>query len=591
MTASARGLCVATLCLATWAAGLRAQEQDQAAPPESDQMARVIARLVDARTGAPVVQAFATLENLDRRALSDSTGMVVFRDIPPGEHELSIRHVAYGEQSQTLQVESMTSMVLAVELTPVAIAVAPLEVQIEHRPRFLETEGFYDRRAVGLGSFFDPQFVDRWGVGAWAEAVSFVGLLFQMAPSFRASQIGCLGGSPAIYIDGFRRGSLGDPIWIRGMSTWDIGAVELYGSTHGVPDFALTPEATCGVVVIWTRRWRNRQRQLGGGDVTLCEPKELEARVVEGVISDEFTGVLLPGAHVFATSFPAGNTRASETREIISDPDARYRICDLPLDHVLSIKAETAGSDTQEIEIELEGPLVRHDIAIRVAGPGDVVGRIVDRATGNPVPAADVFVRGTAARTQTDSQGFFRIDDVLPGDHVLEVGHIGFEQVERPVSVVADRTVEARVELSADPIELEPLVVTVLRDRRLERRGFYDRRMDGERRGAGFFMDQVAIDRRVAASTTSLIQDAPGVRVTCAGRSCNVGSTRGSCGNLTVYINGAVAMGAGRTGMSIDELVRPTEIAALEVYSDRSSTPGEYLDASGSCGAVVIWTR
>lgn len=561
-----------------------------------DQMARVIARLVDSETGAPIAQAFATLTSLDRRALSDSTGTIVFMDIPPGEHELLVRHIAYGEQTLTLDIESMTSTVLAVELTPVAIAVEPLEVQIEHRPRYLEDEGFYDRRAVGYGTFFDPQFVERWGVGGWAQGKRFINLLFDFAPRFHPSVIGCLGPGPVVYIDGFRRGQWRSPsgsaeALLETMSTWDIGAVELYPSPNGTPDFAFTPDATCGVIVVWTNRWRGRERRLGGGDVALCKPRETDARVVEGVITDEYTGVLLPGARVLATTYPQGKPQSARTREIVSDRDARYRICDIPLDHALTLQAHTAERRTAERTLPLEAMIVRNDIRIRVAGPGDVVGRIVDRDTGRPVPAADIAFRGANVRTQADELGFFVLSGVLPGDHVIEVAHLGFEPVERPISVLADRTVDVRVELSADPIELEPLVVTAVRDRRLEVRGFYDRKMTSERRGTGFFLDPTAIEARPTASTSSLLREAPGVRVTCRGRSCDVGSTRG-CRTLDVYLNGTLAVSSSRGGdMTIDELVRPSELAAVEVYAAAGDAPGEYTGLSGNCGSVVLWTR
>ena len=48
---------------------------------DPDQMGRVVARLVDAQTGAPVTQALVSLRNLDRRTISDSTGTAMFREM------------------------------------------------------------------------------------------------------------------------------------------------------------------------------------------------------------------------------------------------------------------------------------------------------------------------------------------------------------------------------------------------------------------------------------------------------------------------------------------------------------------------------
>ena len=589
--------CLAGLALALLPCHATAQEETGESL-EAVRLARIVARLVDARTGAPVTQALATLRGLDLRALSDSAGTVTFLDIPPGPHEVSVRHIGYGEQTFRVEVRSLTSVIMAVELTPVAVAVAPIEVQVEHRPRFLEDRGFYVRRAMGHGTFFDPQFVERWGVGVWAAARLFVALLLDMSPMIRAGQLGCLGDRPVVYIDGFRAGDYAplpnriDPL--ETLSTYTIGAVEIYPSSHGLPLFIQPQDAFCGAIAIWTNRWRGRTRELGGGDVELCEPRVPGAAVVEGTIRDEFTGTLLPGAHVLATSYPAGRVRAARTREIISNPGARYRVCDVPLDHTLTLKAVTMDRATAEREVTVDAPIVRHDISIRVAGPGDVVGRVVDRATRRPVATAEVVVRGTDARTRTDELGYFVIADVRPGDHVVEITHLGFEPVTETVSVVADRTMDLSVELSADPIALEPLVVTALRDRRLESQGYYERRTWGERTGQGTFLDGAAIERRAAARVTSLLADVPGLRVVCAGsRDCRVAPSRASgCEETSVYLNGTLAVGGGRRGsLSLDEIVLSAEVAAIEVYAGATSVPGEFSGGSGRCGAVALWTR
>ncbi len=347
-------MCAAIAGAATDTAGQAAGE------PATNQMGRIIIRLVDGQTGAPVTQAFLRLRTPDRRALSDSTGTATFMDVPPGSHEIVVQHIGYGEQTLTVDVEGMTTAIVGVQLAAEAVSVAPLEVIVENRPRYLEDRGFYARRARGLGKFFDPQFVDRWNVGMWSRASDFVSLLKDMSPRFHASGF-C--SQPVVYVDGRRvfddDGRLGGrPSGeLDMMSTYMIGAVEVYSDGGGVPDFALDPEAACGVISIWTNRWRGRTRELGGGDVQLCEPSEAGTSTVEGIIRDEFTEVLLPGAHVFATIHPTGNTRAARTREIVSDRNARYRVCDIPPGHTLTIKASTADRTTPEVIVPFDGPI------------------------------------------------------------------------------------------------------------------------------------------------------------------------------------------------------------------------------------------
>jgi len=587
------GAPAAVALLAAGVLGTAAPVASQVQPTDPVLTGRIVARLVDGETGAPVSGALVIVSTADLRSVSDSAGTAVFLDVPPGAHDLAVRRIGYAEQTLRVDVATYSTAVVAIELAPQAVAVAPLDVVVENRPRRLEDIGFYDRRAEGPGQFFDPQFVERWSVGMWADAGHFVRLLHDLSPQFSCA--------PAIFIDG-RRAIDGEIVMpsarsremsMSALRTWDIGAVEVYGDGAGTPRFAMG-EGCGAAIVIWTNRWRGReQRSLGGGEVELCEPTDPAATTVEGEIRDEYTGVLLPGAHVIATSYHAGQPRSAVTDDIVSDADGRYRVCDLPGGHALTLQVAAAERTGTEEQVAVEGPLVTHDLSIRLAGPGDVVGRVLDRSTGRPVATADIAVTGTSSRARTDELGYFRLDEVLPGDHVVEITHLGFEPVAEMVSVVADRTVDLRVELSADPIALEPLVVTALHDRRLELRGFYDRRMFGERLSQGVFLERADLEKRTLADITSLFREIPGVEVRCSGsRNCRVGSTRrAGCTQMDVYINGSLVIGDSRLdNVGIDELVRPAEIAAMEVYSSAASVPADFTGMTGRCGAIVIWT-
>ena len=567
-------------------------------PPETTtdpvRTGRIVARLVDGETGAPVGGALVILSTARLRSVSDSAGTAVFLDVPPGAHDVTVRRIGYGDQTLRVDVASFSTAVVAVELAPQAVAVAPLDVVVENRPRRLEDVGFYDRRAQGLGEFFDPQFVERWGVGMWADAGSFLRLLYDLTQRFRCDPAILIDGRPAMPGDIVLPSARGRGGSMSALRTWDVGAVELYPDGIGAPWEAMGGSLCGAAVVIWTNRWRGRgERSLGGAEVELCEPSDPAATTVEGEIRDEYTGVLLPGAHVIATTHPSGRPRAATTDDIVSDADARYRVCDLPDGHALTLRVATARRTGSEQQVALEGPLVTRDLSIRLAGPGDVTGRVVDRSTGEPVATADIFVTGTSSRARTDELGYFRLDDVLPGDHVVEITHLGFAPVAEMVSVVADRTVDLRVALSADPIALEPLVVTALRDRRLELRGFYDRRTSGERLGQGFFFERVELEKRTLADVTSVFRELPGVEVRCSGsRNCRVGSTRRTgCTQMDVYVNGSLVIGDSRMDpVGIDELVRPADIAAMEVYTSAASVPADFSGMTGRCGAIVIWT-
>jgi hypothetical protein len=565
-------------------------------------MSRLVGRLVDSQTGRPVEGALVELTALARRALSDSTGTFTFLDVPAGTYGVHIQHIAYGEQTSEIQVRDVHTTVVALGLTPVAIEVAPLDVAIEFRPRYLEERGFYERRARGIGTFFDPQFVERWSAGSFAsffgsggrrEGVGgsrgFMGLIEDMSPGFGSAT--CLGGQPVIYLDGRKRSRL----FLADMSTYEVGAVEAYSGTGGTPVFALDPDAGCGVIAIWTNRWRGRTDRIDPEEVELCTPERDGGTAIEGVVRDEFTEVLLPGARVTARVRETREQRSAREVEVFADIEGRYRVCDVPRDGFVTLRASALDESREFQELTADAPLIRRDLQLPVSGPGRMLGRVVDGQTKRPVSAASVAVSGTRFQTLTDEMGYFALDEVLPGDHLIEIRHLGYEPLVRPVSVFADRTLDVRVELSVNPIEVEPLVVTTLRNRRLELRGFYDRQRWGQRLGLGAFVSQEEIERRNPIRISHLIGDVQGIELNCRGsaRGCQIGSTRGvGCDQLDVFINGSLALGRGRAdGVSIDELVRPTEIAAMEVYPSAASVPAEFTGLSGRCGAIVIWTR
>jgi uncharacterized protein YfaS (alpha-2-macroglobulin family) len=103
------------------------------------------------------------------------------------------------------------------------------------------------------------------------------------------------------------------------------------------------------------------------------------------------------------------------------------------------------------------------------AAADEVRGTVVDARTRQPVPGAVVRVKGTRLAAATDAAGRFRLARVPRGVQVLEVTRIGFNPAAQPVTVGAEPLAEVRIELSAQALMLESIVVTGAST--LERRG------------------------------------------------------------------------------------------------------------------------
>jgi hypothetical protein len=325
-----------------------------------------------------------------------------------------------------------------------------------------------------------------------------------------------------------------------------------------------------------------------------------------GLVGDTDAGVPLPGAIVEASWTTAGGTEAKSSAAAGALGD--YMLCGLPLDVQITLRARFGGFAGRAETIRLEAvQTVQLDLkvsfgqaAVRLEDedrPGRVLGTVLDRESGETIEAADVMVSGGRA-TVSDATGHFVFQDISPGEHSVTVRHLGYKPVEESVTVPPNRTVEIRVELAAEPIELEPIVVTTVRDPRLEVQGFYERKRWSDRTGLGYFVTADEIKQRNPQRITHVFSMIPGVRVRCAGGmgSCFVEMARTSpsagCTQPNVYLDGVkVLRDNQRTRESVDMLVLPHEVAGIEVYRGPSEVPAEYQGADARCGAVVIWTH
>jgi outer membrane cobalamin receptor len=120
--------------------------------------------------------------------------------------------------------------------------------------------------------------------------------------------------------------------------------------------------------------------------------------------------------------------------------------------------------------------------------------------------------------------------------------------------------------------------------------------------GIGRFLDRAAIERTNAGIATDLLTTMPNVDVRpviVAGqfvmttrRRVLLRNVRGEPCEPDVWIDGVrVSLSAGgAAGTTLDDLVSPTEIVAMEIYSSPMRVPSQYASLSG-CGSLVIWTR
>lgn len=295
-------------------------------------------------------------------------------------------------------------------------------------------------------------------------------------------------------------------------------------------------------------------------------------------VLDEPGTMLLPGATV-VVRWP--NSTTSPTRRV-TDGDGGVLLC-VPSDADEAVLWAEFGDDSSgQAELAALLPGDAREVRLRVlesARGGRLVGRVLDRETRRSVATAAVSVRGRPEVAETDRQGLFRLVGVPGGEHEIEVRRLGYAPLRHEIEVPGGLTTEVEIRLVRNPVELEPLVATATRLRRLEIKGFYERKHWGELLGLGTFLTADYIERWRPNRITDLIQySTPSI-----GR--GLFNRRSGC-PMSVYLDGH-----NLRGESVDGFVLPIEVAGVEVYKGPASLPAEFTGYNSRCGVVAIWTK
>lgn len=93
-------------------------------------------------------------------------------------------------------------------------------------------------------------------------------------------------------------------------------------------------------------------------------------------------------------------------------------------------------------------------------------GMVIDKGDRTPISYANVVIKGTTSGTQTDEQGRFAINNLLPGAYTLEVSFVGYKTEETSEYLLTVKDLQIIVELDEDINQLADVNVYSLPFRR-----------------------------------------------------------------------------------------------------------------------------
>lgn len=97
-------------------------------------------------------------------------------------------------------------------------------------------------------------------------------------------------------------------------------------------------------------------------------------------------------------------------------------------------------------------------------GVGSIKG-IITSTDNKPAVSVTVRVKGAKKATLTNNEGAFMIEHLQPGNYSLEISSIGFQPIDKEVTVSANGTTYISIELSEAPSQLSEVIVSAGRTR------------------------------------------------------------------------------------------------------------------------------
>lgn len=211
--------------------------------------------------GNPIRDAQVAVNGVRAPARSDSTGTALVTGIPLGNRLVTVWRLGYGEERALLQFPAAATYRLRVVLTPGAVALDSLLVEGERRVRSLESNGFYQRRRMGMGTFRNPEQMEAIAAASPDLMRAFQGMPgFQVIPgrfgspfvlrSSRGPGLDARECEPAVVVDG-RRSDMAE---LASILPQQVEAIEAYPGAAGAPPEYSFGQSVCGVVMVWLKK-------------------------------------------------------------------------------------------------------------------------------------------------------------------------------------------------------------------------------------------------------------------------------------------------------------------------------------------------
>jgi hypothetical protein len=223
---------------------------------------------------------------------------------------------------------------------------------------------------------------------------------------------------------------------------------------------------------------------------------------------------------------------------------------------------------------------------------------VIEDSIGAPILDAEIAILGTSLHTRSGTGGTWRIPGVVPGPVLVSARRVGYHPQTLTVHVREGETHALDLtlnEVMARPFVLPERVIfaTPKSFRSVFHEGFYQRKLSYPG-GTYFTREDILMFKPTV--TSDMFRTVPGFYQSRDRRGQIQWVVRGVSGSQACPIRFFVdGINVPLMGLSIDEIVQPSDIEGIEIYKGLSTVPAEFsgrsLQDDSRCGVVAIWTR
>lgn len=302
-------------------------------------------------------------------------------------------------------------------------------------------------------------------------------------------------------------------------------------------------------------------------------------------------------AHWTTYEIGEGSVRtAPRVVEAKSDVSGHVLLCGLPTDVALVVRGQAVSGSIGMVVIDLAGrSFARADLHLAAVATTGIVKGVVRNRSGSLMPGARIVAVGTDASVEADEYGRFSLAGVAAGSGIVEARAVGYMPGRAQVTVRPDAEQQVDIVVGDSVTVLDPVTVEAEYQPYLSRVGYMQRR----KTSMGHFLDTADVRRSGAARFEEVFRLVPGVQLRPNGTGFLVELTRGQGQILNpalanycppaYFIDGVYYPLPPIQTPSVP--VVPTEILAIEVYSNMISAPPQYQRRDAACGIILVWTK